>query len=291
MKTFFSIISVQTNSFSNENIVVGIIAISSNKIHFAYSKNKLSLVDKLSSAKIGSFAKSILNQIHNRVLDANLELSSNQSKLEFKNLVFSEEYFKYLNKYNNGVLAFSEPVQINLEFNSDYFSNYYKSFVGEDLAVETFETKKSFYKKLKPYFEKENLKEKADIKFVFDPLCFKGILKETQIPLITKNGKISSLQTIDFDINTNTIANHIYETQIIYEALYDFSKKVNLKLDKIKIAYEEPELESEQHKLFDLAVKEYKDVFEFVTLDEVNVYTDKICNSKNTKFSELIKEL
>ena len=65
MKTFFSLISIQTNSFSLEKVVVGVLAITENKVYFEYSKTKLQLLDKLAPSHngISQFANKALQQI------------------------------------------------------------------------------------------------------------------------------------------------------------------------------------------------------------------------------------
>lgn len=289
MKTFLSILHVKTNSYSNEKIALGLIAVTTTEVFYAYSNNKLSLANKCSGAvSISDFLKSILNQIQHTVNDSNKLLLTNQTSLLEGVSVFSKSYFDYLNKYNNGVLQFSDPVTINNHFTVKEFANYFNKFVGEPLTVDKPTPKKSFFQKLKPLFEKENLKQKADIDFHFNPVTFKGILKETNIPLITKNGNISTLQTIDFSTSANTITNHLYETQIIFNALNVFSKHLNCAVDKINIGFEEPAMQTDQHKLFDMAFIEYKDVFNFMTIDQVAAYTEEVATSTNVKFSSLL---
>ena len=65
MKTFFSIISIQTNPISSEKVVMGVLAITENEIYFDYSISKLGLLDKLAPTRIGigSMAKNALQQI------------------------------------------------------------------------------------------------------------------------------------------------------------------------------------------------------------------------------------
>jgi hypothetical protein len=41
MKTFISILSAKTNSYSNEKVVIGLLAISAHKIYFKYADEKL----------------------------------------------------------------------------------------------------------------------------------------------------------------------------------------------------------------------------------------------------------
>jgi hypothetical protein len=289
MKTFFSILSIKTNSFSNEKIAIGLIAVTANQVYYTYSKNKLALLDKISpNNKMASFVKSMLKQYEHTIETSNTSLLSSQKILNHNINVFSFEYFDYLNKYNNNLIQFTEPVVINKEFSQNDFSAYYLKFIGEQIEVKQPQETKSFYKKVKPFLHKENIETKADINFTLNPVSFKGILKETNLPLITKNGNISALQIIDFSNQPNTIAGNFYETQIVLNALQTFAKGIKCGVDKIKIGFEEPQLNSEQHKVFDMAYTEYKDAFEFSTLNDVDTFTDKIVKSKNVTFSSLL---
>jgi hypothetical protein len=289
MKTFLSLLSIKTNNFSDEKVVVGLLAVSSEQIFYSYSKVKLKAVSKISNEEnLSSFAETILNQIQKKINKIDKEVIIQQTKLYQKNKFFSDEYFSYLSDYNNGVLNFSKPYEINYNFNTKDFEKYFKNFVGDILNSEVKKEKITFSKKIKPYFKKEGLDEKADINYTLNSSDFKGILKDFQMPLITKNGNINALQVIDFSMHPNTITHNLYETKIAYEALCSFSPSINSSVDKINVAFEEPELKSEQYKLLDLALKEYKDVFKFITSDKVDSLTDKILNSDNKKFSSLV---
>lgn len=290
MKTFLSILSVKTNSFSNEKIVIGLLAVSANQVHFGFSKSKVKLLNKFSTEeKITHFVESLLSQIKSTVTGTNEKLSKLQESLIGNKSIFSVEYFKYLNNYNNGVLNFSEPIDVNYDFSESDFSKYFKNFVGEAYISSKKTTSLTFHQKLKPFLNKQGLSDKADLHYTFNPLNFKGILKDCSIPLITKNGAINSLQEIDFSNKPVTIANNLYETKIIFDALVGFSKKLHCDVAKIKVAFEEPKLDTAQHAMFDLAIKEYNNQFEFVTPDNVDSFTDKILDSDYTKFSSLIK--
>lgn len=289
MKTFLSILSVKTNSFSNEKIVIGLLAVSANQVHFGYSESKVKMLDKFSNEqKITSFVVSLLKQIKVTVNGTNQELNKLQESLIGNKSIFSVEYFKYLNNYNNGLLNFSNPIDVNYDFTENDFAKYFNNFIGEPYISSKKSIIKSFHQKLKPYLNKDGLSKKVDLHYTFNPLNFKGILKDCSIPLITKNGSINSLQEIDFSNKPVTIANNLYETKIIYDALLGFSSKLNCEVAKIKVAFEEPKLNTEQHTMFDLAIKEYSEEFEFVTPDKVDSFTDKILDSNFSKFSSLV---
>jgi hypothetical protein len=243
--------------------------------------------------ELESFANHTLKQIEITVKVANTKKSANQQEIGFVTSIFNENYFSYLNKYSNGLINFSEPQFVNFQFDQEKFNQYYHNFIGIKKESKKELPAVSFHQKLKPYFKKEGLSEKADLNYTLDPKKFKKILQEVQVPLITKNGSIKIIQEIDFSNGSSTIKNHIYETKMIHESFQKFSKTLSDKIivDKINIAFEEPELKTEQHQLFDLAYSEYKNSFNFIHLEELNKITDKIIETSSyKKFSELLAE-
>ena len=290
MKTFFNTISIKTNNYSSENVVVGLLAVSAGKIFYGFSKEKLKLANKMvKEEKIETFAKQVLEQINSTVENANEKFTTIQHKLEYGNTIFNEAYFSYLNKYSNGLIQFSESQFVNFEFDESKFSQYYSNFIGTNKTSKKENKKVSLHQKLKPYFNKEGLGKKADLNYTLDPQKFKGIVKDVQIPLITKNGSIKMIQEIDFTTGLSTITNHIYETKMIHESLKKFSEKIGCHFDKVNIAFEEPDIKAEQYQVFDLAYKEYKNSFNFVYPEEVNQLTDEILNTSSyQKFSKLV---
>ena len=287
MKTFISILSAKTNNYSNEKVVVGLIAVTPNQIYFDFSNQKISYFTKfIQSQQPAKLLKQVLEQLKASVSTQNSSFET--SSLNLSNGSFTENYFSYLNKYNNGVLHFSETIEIPKTFTSNNFKSYFKNFVGVDLVTKAKVKNQSIHKKVKTYFKKAGLKEKADVDFSLNPINFKGILKSTTVPLITKNGAVNAIQIIDFKTQPASITNHLYETKIIQESLLKFLKPKKVTLNKIQIAFDEPALNSIQHSIFDMAYSEYKSVFDFIETEKVDEITNEILDSSNTKFSELI---
>lgn len=109
--------------------------------------------------------------------------------------------------------------------------------------------------------------------------------------MITKNRSITAIQVVDFSLGEHTVVHHLYETKIVQQALNVFAKKFNTTVNKIKIAFEEPSLDTLQHDLFDLSIQNYKDDFDFITPELLEKETDLISDSKNIKFSEFLMTL
>jgi hypothetical protein len=292
MKTFFSTISIQTNPVSLEKVVVALLAVTENQVFFHYSKSKLNLLDKLAPSQIGigTLAKKSIQQIKNSVNETNKALQKNQITIEFEKSIFSKEYFSYLNAYNNGILSFSEPASLPFNFTIEKFKSYFLHFVGEPFEVVEVKTQ-TFAQKIKPAFEKEGLEDKADLKFYFDPLHFLGVFKDTDVALITKNGDISAIQTLDFNLTEHSVVNNVYETKSIHAALQYFAKKTGVGVKPIQIVFEEPPLHTPAHNLFEITYSNLKANFEFITPDILEQQTEKIANSNNKKFTDYLAEI
>jgi hypothetical protein len=284
-KTFFSLLSINTNSFSNESIVVGIIAIS-NKIHFGYSTQKLNWLNKLDNGQdLCWLSENAIKKLQNVIALENKK--NNQGKIV--DSLFSIEYFNYLSKYTSGAFKLSEPFPLPGAISENEFSEYYEKFIGEKLVKEI--TPKSiFNKQIQTTLSTKGLKEKADVNFEFNPIKFDGILKETKLTLITKNGAVQGVQAVDFSKSLGVVANKLYESQMIYEGLQHFAKKESLDLNPLKLAIEIPSDNSPQKALFDKAYKDKKEYFEFIEMDKFSEFAGKVSNSENyQKFSSFIK--
>jgi hypothetical protein len=288
MKTFISILSAKTNSYSNEKVVIGLLAITAQKMHFGFAEEKLSLFSKFfDHQNPSSLLKKVLEQIKVAVDEQN---SVNPAaKMSLSTSLYNEEYFDYLKKYSNGLLQFSETLEIPKLFTTEDFESYFKNFVGSDLKTKPIIKKRNIHSTVKAYFKKEGLTEKADVDFNLHPTDFKGILKSTKIPLITKNGNVNAIQVIDFKTQPNSITGHLYETKIIQESLVKFLEPKKIALNKIQIAFDEPEVNTPQHSIFDMAYKEYKKEFDFIESEKIDSITSEILNSNNTKFSGLFQ--
>lgn len=285
MESFISIISIQTNSLTNENVVVGLVAVYGKAVYFDYSKSKLSLAQKISgSQELVTLTKSALQKIEKQVKSVN-----NSQKSLFSNSHFNISYFEYLNQYSAGAVKFSVPFQLNKKMDQSSFSDYYEKFVGEKLIKKV--QNYSFKSSVKKYFDKEGLNEKADLSYKLNPNTYKGIFSEATLPLITKNGSVTAVQLVDFSASKDVCAKNLYLSTNVFYSLNSYCKqKLNTSMGKMKIVFEEPDLKSESHKVFQLAKNESSDIFEFIQKEELDVFTDQILDYNYVTFSSLIEE-
>jgi len=121
MNSFISILSFQTSSCSGENLAGGLLAVSNEKIWFKTSDFKLEIAKLLCGGDYETMLKQIIQLIQNRIENPSKESA----------VLFSSEYFSYLNKYSQGILQFSPPKPVGLPIDDNSFDQLFKQFIGE----------------------------------------------------------------------------------------------------------------------------------------------------------------
>ena len=121
MTPFISVLSFQTSVCSGENLAGGLLAVSNNKIFFKTSDFKLKIAEMICGQPYKTTVTNILSLIQSHIDKPMAETPK----------VFSAEYVKYLNKYSNGVLQFSDPKQVATEIDEALFENLFLQFTGD----------------------------------------------------------------------------------------------------------------------------------------------------------------
>src|SRR6266487_2566257 len=119
MATHYSILSVLIRPEIQEKVSLGLLLFDSKKIFFNYSKNKLHASKALLSEDSYKLLKDSIKNIESKAISENDLLGSKISQqLVFGDEMlvnsFSPQYISYLNRYNNNVLSFTSPKQIDL---------------------------------------------------------------------------------------------------------------------------------------------------------------------------------
>ena len=135
MKTFYSILSVVIRPEINEKLSVGLLLVDEKQVSFYVSESKLSVVKKLVSNNIFKGIKSSIKFIEKTFMIKQNILSNPQQVLELniedKSDVFNYGYIDYLSQYNNNVIVFSKPVNINFEYSIELFQKLFQKLVDE----------------------------------------------------------------------------------------------------------------------------------------------------------------
>jgi hypothetical protein len=279
MKGFVSPIYIQTNSVSLEKIVLGLIAIGNNKVLFGISKNKLQIAERLLNQRVKSVLHASIQMIENKAKSSSIDPGG----------IFNAEYFAYLTRYSNGLVQFGALKPIAKEINEPVFAELFKLFVGEHIEKEA-TSKKTFQSRVKEKLSVPGVAEKADINYTLKPTIIHGLLKSTTVSLLTTNGNIQAYQAVDFTASGTSIANNLYEFEVLTKSLNKLSLIHLKKPGEFKVIAIEPPTGTSQHALFNQITQFKNDVFQIIDEVQLNEVTTEIIHKPHLKFSTFIQE-
>ncbi len=289
MKAFISSVYFQTNSVSSEKLTGGLLLFTKKKSWLAFSETKISVAEKLAGTDIKKLLEHTLTLFQNKVQKANDVIALNEKGLFEIHEALTDQYIQYLSKYSKGVIQFSAPKPIAVEPSESTFEKLFELYVGESFPSKEKKIKHTtFHSLIKEKLSIPELSEKADVDYVITPQLIKGILKPATITLITKNGAIEAVQSIDFTTSTKTVVDHIYEFEVMVKHLHKFETSKDLKKGIYKVVVNKPEKGSEQESVFNNFHQSAKDTFKIIEPSEMEKIVDDIISKPHTKFSDFL---
>jgi hypothetical protein len=134
MRTFYSILSLNTKPEINETLSFGMIMVFREKVFFHFSKKKLSVIQKLVSVNTYKAALDYLKMIENTISQRSLNKNSltlDLNSINKHDRIFSESYIDYLSRYNNNLVSFSGTKILDIEANETVFRSLFKKLIDE----------------------------------------------------------------------------------------------------------------------------------------------------------------
>lgn len=198
MKTFFSIMYLTLNASLKEKISIGIIMANGEDVKFKISDTKLGIVKQLIPIQNYSFLKSYFKNLNN---DLNSGFDNNDLlnlKKDIPQNWVNEKYFSYLHRYSNNIVKFSEPREIDINFDDLTFLKLYESYIfNNDKEIITKKAKEDIVKIVRTKLYSK-IKSKVNLDFDIKPSDFKELISPVNVNFIGENGQIVAGQTIDF---------------------------------------------------------------------------------------------
>ena len=291
MKSFYSIIRFVNNPLSKENLAIGLIMISGNKIHYKFSSEKIQLVNKL-------------NPVNFKLLEYTIEKISSFIQKELKNEVsffhddnkINFEYLKRLSIYNNGFLQFDAPSVINIDFDEIKFNDFFNKYIQLSYKnVEKIEVDNTFSKRIRKVFQ-EPLSNLIDIDYKIEKEKIPGLFFDYKLDGIGLNGVIYSVKSIDLNLEKPIyqIRKEISELESLNFRIDSFGKSIrniDPKLNQHFLVVDEYKGKKKSYKqLFDI-LSEQKNIeypYEIVNSADLGRVTKLIQKNKVSKFSEIL---
>lgn len=215
MATFYSILSASVRPEIQEKITIGLFLMDDKEAFFEYSKNKLLSAKSLFSDNAYYSLKDGLKNI-----EITLEkqfIANKRQGLDFdKKTILTNSYIEYLSKYNNNILTFSSPKEIELDTNAAIFSNLYKKFI--DSSEETPEINST------PVFETFIISKREVLAQYFNidkEITYKDVpnlIVPVKITLIGQNEATTFLQSLDMNKRIDILSGNISEILFLQKA-------------------------------------------------------------------------
>ncbi len=207
MKTFYSILYLNIKPEINERLSLGMLMVFGEKGFYRYSRQKLSVAQKLISKDRYKASAEYLKLVEKAVEGNDAILNTNN----FPNLnaesryqrLFSEQYIAYLSRYNNNLISFSKPKLLDVACTEDLFKKLFVKLIDEaafdtakkhEKRIEVF--KKQFYPTVNNYFNVE--KE-------LSPVLYSGLITPVKVDLLGKNKNEVFAHSFDFEKKLNSI--------------------------------------------------------------------------------------
>lgn len=256
MATYYSILSALIRPEIQEKITIGLLLMDDHHVFFEYSKNKLNSARTLVTENAYLSLKDALKNIGATV---DLQLNANKTyELDFeKKSPLTNSYIEYLSRYNNNILAFTIPKEIELEVNSSIFSNLYKKFI-DNAAVKK---EDQFLTAIKPFIvsRRDILLRHFNIDEEITYREIPNLIVPVTVTLIGQNEVATFVQSLDLEKRTDKITNDISEILFLQKA-FSISNKESVAM----AITQEPDkkLFPKQHDIWQ-QLRNTKDIFNY----------------------------
>lgn len=289
MKSYYSLIRHFSNSLSKENIVIGLIAVSNTNVFYRFSESKMKLISKFSNKKDDLLYFNI------KKLRESLEINVKDKLFIEENSNNLKQYIDRLAIYNNGIIQFDKPIELNMDFNEDFFIKFYDKYIGEfNSNPRNKKADPIFVNRVINKFSRP-LEDIIDIDYKIEKKLIPSLFFDYKINGIGVNGSIYSVKCIDINSNRtlDNIQKDISELESLSYRLNRFSEdKVQhpennqhfLVMDEYK-GYDDKYAE-----LYEALISQENEMYKIVNSIDLENITAKIINSRATKFSELIEQ-
>lgn len=210
MKIYYSIVSIATNPKLDEKFNIGLLCVTPESVFFRFSEVKFNIVSKLLSANGKKLALSALKGIDLQLNGSESETSDifTGSPIELSNAI-SESYISYLNRYNNNLIQFSNPITIDLNIDDSVFKSLFKKYIFAEEVFElvvkpkpkSFTTIRNQFRRSASLYANTNFDVTQDV--------IKDLVVPVNVDVFGKNGSFVTGQSLDFSKNVQQLQSEI----------------------------------------------------------------------------------
>lgn len=215
MSTQYSILSVLIRPEIQEKITIGLLLMDEGHVFFKFSKNKLAVAKDLLTENA---YKSLKDALHNIRATAEIQhLKPQPANLGFSNPnTFTKSYIDYLSRYNNNILSFTSPKEIELEASQSIFSKLYSKFIDATVMIEkqSFVTAMDLFKETKRTALSRHFNIDKEVTHHEVP----NLIVPVTITFIGQNEVPTFAQSLDLEKRTDYLTHDISEILFLQKA-------------------------------------------------------------------------
>ncbi|MBP0904785.1 hypothetical protein ACFSKN_13025 [Mariniflexile gromovii] len=293
MKSHYSIIRFVNNPLSKENLAIGMILISNNKLFYKFSKEKINLAHKINNSN-GNLLDYTIKKISD-FIDFQLK---EEVCLFSKEVSVNLEYLNRLSIYNNGFLQFDNPMLLNLDFDNEKFNNFFKKYIELNLKPQQKAViDRTFIRTIRKVFY-EPLYNVIDLNYKIKKEQIPNLFFDYTLDGIGVNGSVYSVKSIDLNSEKpiDSLRHEISDLESLNYRLDLFSKENNLNFhDNSHYLVIDPYKgsKSSYHKLYEILMEQNDNDYPYsiIGTDSLPLIASNIKNSNSIiKFSDFIEK-
>jgi len=211
MTSYYTIIYAVIRHEIDEKISIGLILSDGEKVKVRFSKEKKRLVRRVIHKALFENINYTIESIEKSAYELNLEITSLSFTLP--NNIFSKEYLEYLNVYNNDVIGYSKPIQIDLALSDDLLDSLYQEYIDNSKPVVKVQNEFIFSDYIKERKEQLSVYYNVDSNLLLNSSVIDNLPFPTKVDLAGVNGEFIFAKGINmnrrWDIVRNDFASYL----------------------------------------------------------------------------------
>ncbi|MBN8670439.1 MAG: hypothetical protein J0L80_07115 [Chitinophagales bacterium] len=289
MSSYYSILKYVNNSLSDENIAIGLVAISNGKVFFQLSERKIGICKKL-------------NPKANRLVDFSLKQFSNYLEIDRcsddRLFSFSKsvdiQFLERLHAYNNGILQFSKPSFIKVVFDDNIFESYFERLISSKVEIDNKDKKINTLRKQIELKICQPLRDKIDIDYTIKKNILPSLFFNFTFDAIGANGSIYAARAVDFNkySTTDPIEKILSEYESVIDRLNEKAEDLGLNSNGNQyflITENYAGTNKNMRELYELIEHNQLPKFKKLQADKSEYFTDLVISKHAKKLSEQIE--
>jgi hypothetical protein len=264
MNTFTATLFIETNPLSREKMACALLAVTPERVFFDWAPAKVKLAESQSSEEYKGYYQQRLKMIA-RSLKEEDEKYGPRSEGQFNDLL-SQSHFERLQQYNAGPVKFGDIKPYSGRIDEEVFEKLFKDFI-HPVPSRNRGSGSGLYLTVHNKLDRPGLKAKADVNYELPEKKIHGLIYNARVAMVTVNGTIQALQTVDMSKSLETVARHLNENEMIYNQLLKVGKKIGKEVARLKVIYGNS---AEENELVQKVREEKSDIFELMSVSELD---------------------